>query len=66
MGSNPSTVYWMDIFSHVFVVKICNVCLKIPKINEKRPGLAHLLKIETLSNGSLGKTQEPTYVCTRS
>ena len=27
-------------FSHIFVVKICNVCLKRPKINEKRPGLA--------------------------
>ena len=34
-GSNPSTVYWMDIFSHLFVLKICNVCLKRPKINEK-------------------------------
>ena len=22
VGSNPSTVYWMDIFSHTFVVKI--------------------------------------------
>ena len=22
MGSNPSTIYWMDIFSHTFVVKI--------------------------------------------
>ena len=24
----------MDIFSHIFVAKICNVCLKRPKINE--------------------------------
>ena len=23
------------LFSHIFVVKICNVCLKIPKINVK-------------------------------
>ena len=22
VGSNPSTVHWMDIFSHLFVVKI--------------------------------------------
>ena len=22
MGSNPGTVYWMDIFSHIFCVKI--------------------------------------------
>ena len=33
-----------DIFSHWFVVKICNVCLKRPKINEKRPGSAHFFK----------------------
>ena len=32
-------------FSHLFVVKICNVCLKRPKMNELRPGLAHLKKI---------------------
>ena len=31
-------------FSYLFVVKICNVCLKRPKINEKRPGLAIFLK----------------------
>ena len=22
VGSNPGTVHWMDIFSHIFVVKI--------------------------------------------
>ena len=42
VGSNPGAVYWLDIFSHWFVVNI--VCLKIPKINVKRPGLAHLFK----------------------
>ena len=26
-------------FSHIFVVKICNVCLKRPKINEKGAGV---------------------------
>ena len=37
LGLNPGTVYWMDIFSHVFVVKYCDdVCLKRPKINNKR------------------------------
>ena len=35
MGLNPGTVYWMDIFSHIFVVKFFNVCLKRPFINEK-------------------------------
>ena len=31
VGFNHGTVYWMDIFSHIFVVKDCNVCLKRPK-----------------------------------
>ena len=26
-------------FSHIFVVKICNICLKRPKINEKEAGV---------------------------
>ena len=26
-------------FSQIFVVKICNVCLKRPKINEKEAGV---------------------------
>ena len=43
-GFESCTVYWRDIFSHLFVVNICNVCLQRPKINEKRPGLAHFLK----------------------
>ena len=34
----------MDIFSHLFVVKICNVCLKRPKINEKEAGVGTFLK----------------------
>ena len=34
---------WIDIFSHWFVVTIV-FCLKRPKINEKRPGLAHFFK----------------------
>ena len=36
VGSNPGTIYWMDIF-HIFCFKICyDVCLKRPKINDKR------------------------------
>ena len=35
VGSNPSTIHWMDIFSYIFVVKIVN------KIKEKRSALAH-------------------------
>ena len=31
-------------FSHIFVVKICNVCLKRPKINEKEAGVGPFFK----------------------
>ena len=31
-------------FSHIFVVKFCNVCLKIPKINEKVAGVGTFFK----------------------
>ena len=41
VGSNPGTVYWMDIFSHIFVVKICNVRLKKTENKQKEAGLAH-------------------------
>ena len=33
-----------DIFSHIFVVKICNVCLKRLKINEKEAGVGPFFK----------------------
>ena len=49
MGSNPSTVYWMDVFSHIFVVKICNVCSKRPKTNEKEAGVGQFFKKVGLS-----------------
>ena len=37
-GSNPGTVYWMHIFQHIPIrcEKCNNVCLKRPKINNKR------------------------------
>ena len=38
--SNPGTVYYMDIFSHIFVVKIV----------DKRPGLALFLKNDISMN----------------
>ena len=31
-------------FSHIFVVKICNVCLKRPKINEKEARVGPFLE----------------------
>ena len=31
-------------FSHIFVVKICNVCLKRPKINKKEAGVGPFKK----------------------
>ena len=39
---SPSTIHWMDIFSHLFVVK-CNVCLKRRKWTKKRPVTAHFV-----------------------
>ena len=33
-------------FLHIFVVKICNVCLKRPKINEKEAGVGPFFKKE--------------------
>ena len=33
-------------YSHIFVAKICNVCLKRPKINEKEPGVGPFKKQE--------------------
>ena len=40
VGSNPTTVYWMDDF-HIYLLYNCNVCLKRRK-TKKRPGMAHL------------------------
>ena len=40
VGSNPGTVYWMDMF-HIDLLKNCVVCLKRLKINEKEVGDGH-------------------------
>ena len=40
-SSNPGTVYWMDIFSYLFVVKIVMCVEKRTKINEKEARVAH-------------------------
>ena len=39
-------------FSHIFVLKICNVCSKRPKINEKEAGV-----------GPFKKTKEAIELC---
>ena len=44
-GSNPGAIYCMDIFTYI-CCKNGSVCLKRPKINKKRPGLAHLKKLK--------------------
>ena len=45
VGLNPSTVYWMDIFSHICICfKNCIFYLKRPKINEKEAGVGQLKK----------------------
>ena len=43
MGSKPGTVNWMVLaFFTLICCKNCiDVCLKRPKINKKRPGLAY-------------------------
>ena len=38
VGSNPSTLYWMDIFSLICCKNCIQVCLKRPTINEKEAG----------------------------
>ena len=38
VSSNPGTIYWVDISSHIFVVKIVMWFEKI-KINEKEAGV---------------------------
>ena len=40
------------IFSHIFVVKICNVCLKRPKLNEKEAGVGPFLNNQALDRNS--------------
>ena len=54
VGSNPSAVYWMDIFT-LICCKNCIVCFKTPKINKKRPGLAHIFKDVKFVNGNNAK-----------
>ena len=36
MGSNPGTVNWMDIFSHIFVVKIVMILFEKTENKQKR------------------------------
>ena len=38
VGSNPDAIYWMDIFSHGFIVKVVLFVRKRTKINEKEAG----------------------------
>ena len=40
VGSNPTTVYWMDIFSHTFVVKIVMFVRKYEN-KQKEAGMDH-------------------------
>ena len=44
VGSNPGTVYQMDIISHIFYVKIVLFVRKRPKINEKEAGVGPFKK----------------------
>ena len=55
VGSNHSDIYWMDTwtFFHIVIDKNCIVCLKRPKINEKRPELAHFLLKKVLHSSNV-------------
>ena len=46
LGSNAGTIYWMEMtfFPLICCINCIDVCVKRPKINEKRSGLAHLKK----------------------
>ena len=49
-GREFESIYWMDIFSHIFSVKMSILFEKTENKQKKRPGLAHLLnKINSLS-----------------
>ena len=62
VGSNPSIVHRMDIFSNIFVVKI--VCLfEKTKINKKRLGMAHLKKNIDTGFATLFNTQFTVKKC---
>ena len=52
VGSNPDTVYWMDIFSHTFVEKLKCLFEKTENKREKRPGLAHFFFLKKTFRGS--------------
>ena len=62
MGSNPGTVYWIDmIFFTLICYKNCSdVSLKRPKINEKEAGVGPFkkhIRMVTLGEKSRGKVQ---------
>ena len=45
-------------FSHLFDVKICNVCLKRPKINEKEAGVGPFLLKKEVANSPFKNWQK--------
>ena len=49
-GSNPNTVYWIDIFSHKIVVKVELIAEKT-KINENEAGEGPFLKRSFIEKG---------------
>ena len=50
VGSNPSAVSWMDIFSHCFEVKIYCLFVEKTKINENRGQDGQFFKKKTKKN----------------
>ena len=45
VSSNPGTVFWMDIFSHTYLLDNCNVCPN--RRIKKMAALAHFYKTKS-------------------
>ena len=62
VGSNPSTVYWMDIFSHLFVVTIVMFVWK-DENKRKDPRIAHFLNEKLTKQGPDPRMFSVNFLC---
>ena len=62
MCSNPSTVYWMDIFSHLFVVTIVMFVWK-DENKRKDPRIAHFLNEKLTKQGPDPRMFSVNFLC---
>ena len=57
VGSNPSAVYWMDIFSHYFLKNCIDVCLKMTE-NKRKRGRRRPIFLKKHFNLNIGKASK--------